>query len=328
MQSKPLVSVIVPIYKVEKYLRQCVDSIINQTYRKLEIILVDDGSPDHCGAICDEYAAKDNRIQVIHQENRGLSAARNAGLDAAKGEYLFFLDSDDWIACNTIQSMLGRYEETGADLVLCDISPFYESDYSGPEKQKSPLKTEVLSQEPLIERLMQKAAWYYCVAWNKLYRRTMLEQIRFPDGFIHEDEAVAHRIFEKCQTIAVIAEPMYYYRQTNNGIMAAGVSVKSTDILSALADRLSCARDNHWQAYEKHLVSYYEGKFWEWYHLFSGDAGNEKYIKRMEKSLIKALPSILNSNQIPVSHKIYLTLLRYSPKLFRVVYRGIRRIKT
>lgn len=328
MQHGPLVSVIVPIYKVEKFLRQCVDSISNQTYRKLEIILVDDGSPDNCGAICDEYAAGDERIRVIHRKNGGLSAARNTGLDAAKGEYFFFVDADDWISENTIQKMLDTYEETNADLVICNIKPFYEAEYAGPKKQDSPLKSEVLDQEKLIERLMQNAAWYYCVAWNKLYRRTMLEKIRFPVDYIHEDEAVAHRVFEKCQTVAVIADPLYYYRQTNGGIMASGTSVKSTDALSAIADRLSCARANHWQDYEGQLVQYYEGKFWEWYHLFSEEKENEKYTKRMESSLQKALPSVLHSKDISVSHKIYLTLLRFSPKLFWVVYRSVRRMKT
>lgn len=327
MQIEPLVSVIVPIYKVEKYLRQCVGSITDQTYRELEIILVDDGSPDNCGAICDEYAGQDERIRVIHQKNGGLSAARNAGLDIAKGDYIFFVDSDDWIASDTIQKMLAKYEETNADLVLCDICPFYEADYSGVKKQASPLKAEVLGQKELIERLMQEAAWYYCVAVNKLYRKELLNKIRFPNGFIHEDEAIAHRIFEKCQTIAVIAEPMYYYRQTNGGIMASGVTIRSTDVLTAIADRLSCARANRWQNYESQLVQYYEEKFWEWYHLFSEDKGNDKYIKRMEKSLSKALPSILNCDQIAVSHKLYLTLLRFSPKLFWAVYNSIRRIK-
>lgn len=328
MQNESLVSVIVPIYKVEQYIRQCVESIIKQTYHKLEIILVDDGSPDNCGTICDGYAKKDERIQVIHQKNGGLSAARNAGLDIAKGDYIFFVDSDDWISNDTIQKMLAKYEETNADLVLCDICPFYEADYSGVKKQASPLKSEVLDQKELIERLMQEAAWYYCVVWNKLYPRTLLDGIRFPLDFIHEDEAIAHRIFERCQTIAVIAEPMYYYRQTNGGIMASGVTIKSTDVLTAIADRLSCARDNLWKSYESQMVQYYEGKFWQWYHLFYDEKENEKYIKRMERSLKKALPSILHSREISLSHKIYLTLLRYSPALFWAIFRGVRCIKT
>lgn len=327
MNSEPLVSVIVPIYKVEKYLRQCIDSIINQTYHKLEIILVDDGSPDNCSTICDGYAKIDERIQVIHQQNGGLSSARNAGLDIAKGDYYFFVDSDDWIANNTIQKMLDKSKETNADLVICNITPFYEVDYVGPQKQDSPLITEVLNQEELVDRLMQRAAWYYCVAWNKLYPRTLLAGIRFPLDFIHEDEAIVHRIFERCQTIAVIAEPMYYYRQTNGGIMASGVTIKSTDVLTAIADRLSCARDNLWKSYESQMVQYYEAKFWQWYHLFYYEKENEKYIKRMERSLKKALPSILHSREISLSHKIYLTLLRFSPKLFWTVYRSIRRIK-
>ena len=118
--QNPLISVIVPVYKVEKYLHRCVDSILVQTYTNLEIILVDDGSPDRCGAICDEYAAKDSRIRVIHQENGGLSAARNAGLDVCSGEYIAFVDSDDWLDPEMYAVMMAQVREYGCDVVMCD----------------------------------------------------------------------------------------------------------------------------------------------------------------------------------------------------------------
>lgn len=327
MSNKPLVSVIVPIYKVEKYLRQCVESVVTQLYHNLEIILVDDGSPDNCGMICDEYAAKDSRIRVIHQKNAGVSCARNAGLDGANGDYIFFLDSDDWINRFAIGKMLDAYRETGADLVICNLKPVYEQGFVGERRKDSPLRSGVMSQRELIERIEELDGWYYCVAWNKLYPRELLKGIRFPEDFIHEDEAIAHRIFERCQSISVIAEPLYFYRQRNNSIMASGTNVKSTDALTALADRLCCARQNHWKDYEIRLASFYEGKLWTWYHQFCGNGENVKYKERMEQSLKKALPSVLRCTEVPFSHKIYLILLRYNPNLFWIAYRSIRRIK-
>lgn len=321
------VSVIVPVYKVEKYLEQCIDSIIGQTYQNLEIILVDDGSPDNCGRICDEYAATDDRIKVIHQENGGLSAARNAGLDIATGDYIAFVDSDDWILPNAIERMHRAYATSCADLVVCNFGLFYEQLFLGERRAESNIEDEVLTQEQLMNKCCKHSDWYI-VPWNKLYKKSIFDVLRFLVGYRHEDEAIFHYVIEKCKTIATVSDRLYIYRQSSGSIMGSGLSIESTDILYALGDRLRCARKHRWHEYEKALAAFYETKFWELYHLFSEDKGNEKYTKRMESSLKKALPSVLNSNQVSGSHKIYLTLLRFSPKLFWIVYRSIRRMKT
>ena len=229
------ISIIIPVYKVEQYLGKCVDSVLNQTYKELEIILVDDGSPDHCPEICEEYAGKDSRIVVIHKQNGGLSSARNAGLDVAKGEYIFFLDSDDYIAENTIERMYQTIISEKADIAICD---FVKVDENGEIiKELSPIKNECLNKEQLLMKLVNPTNWYYVVAWNKLYKKTLFSAIRFPVGKINEDEFTVHQIFYECNKAVTIAEKLYFYLRRKSSITTNSFSVKNLDGISALADR-------------------------------------------------------------------------------------------
>ena len=203
----PLVSVIVPVYKVEHYIRQCIDSILKQTYRNLEIILVDDGSPDSCGSICGEYAEKDKRIKVYHKENGGLSDARNYGVARAKGEYLGFVDSDDWIEPDMYELLVNVAEKNNADIVTCGIfnqHPNLTVAASDVEK--------AFDHEPvalLKDMINGKIAFY---AWNKLYRKTCFSDISFPRGHVFEDIATMHKLFMKASTVVCISKPLYHYR--------------------------------------------------------------------------------------------------------------------
>ena len=181
--EKPLLSIIVPVYKVENYLQKCIDSILAQTFTDFELILVDDGSPDGCPALCDAAAAKDARVRVIHQKNGGLSAARNAGLDVARGAWIGFVDSDDYIAPEMYEKLYRAVQSTGADLALCDYAKVDEAGVPG-------VQTHVpVPQKSLTGReLLQKAYWTTAqIAWNKLYRRTIFAQLRYPVGKLNED---------------------------------------------------------------------------------------------------------------------------------------------
>ena len=178
-----LISVIVPIYKVEKYLHKCIDSILAQTYTNLEIILVDDGSPDNCGKICDEYAAKDSRIKVIHQPNGGLSAARNAGLDIATGDYIGFVDSDDYIAPDMYEKLYNALVKNDADMAICDYQRFgNELPYD-----EMSLTTEVITGLQAMEKQNTVINCSFVVAWSKLYKSFIFSNVRFPVGKINED---------------------------------------------------------------------------------------------------------------------------------------------
>ena len=221
-----MISVIVPVYGVEPYLRECIDSILNQTYRDFEIILVDDGSPDECGTICDEYANQDDRVRVFHTENHGLSAARNVGLIEARGEAISFIDSDDWIEPNMLEMMEMKLKETRADLCICGFwiengalqkeHHFGKDDYSG-----------ITALKALIEGRINDNVW------NKLYRRELFynsnsdddfanektdDMLLFPEGKNFEDYYVMHRIMIKAKRVEIITESYYHYRMRLDSI--------------------------------------------------------------------------------------------------------------
>lgn len=206
-----MISIIVPVYKVEPYLRQCVESILNQTYRDIEVLLIDDGSPDRCGEICDEYARKDCRVRIFHTENKGLSAARNLGLIEANGEYIGFVDSDDWIEPDMYEVLLRRIEETGADVSVCS---FYVED-AGARKSSDYSRAIYIEKESLCALVDGQLSNY---VWNKLYRNTIFQTIVFPCGRNHEDIASMHLILNQAKSVAVLDATKYHYRIRNESI--------------------------------------------------------------------------------------------------------------
>ena len=211
------ISVIIPVYRVEEHLRECVDSVINQTYTNLEIILVDDGSPDSCPQICDEYARADDRVKVIHKPNGGLSSARNAGIDIATGKWIGFVDSDDFIAPNMYEKLYIIVE--GCDLAICNYSKVNEES-ALLNSDNAHMKDEVLTKvEALYKATYPSCMVYYITAWNKLYSSKLFADIRFPEGKLHEDEFIVHHIFDKCAKVATTSECLYMYRQRDGSIM-------------------------------------------------------------------------------------------------------------
>lgn len=234
--DSPKISIIVPVYNVEAYLPACVESIRAQSIRNLELLLVDDGSPDGCPQLCDAYAAQDPRIRVLHKKNGGLSDARNAGLEAATGEYIGFVDSDDFIAADMYETLLAELERSGADLVLCNYDEIEERT-GNVLPRGSDLKNECLTGEQALEKLNSRYYGDYVVAWNKLYTRKALRDVRFPVGKIHEDQFVAHRIFANCDVVACIDRPLYHYVQHPGSITNQAVSAKRLDDVEALCCR-------------------------------------------------------------------------------------------
>lgn len=212
--KEPKISVIVPIYKVEPYLRKCLDSIVNQTYRNLEIILVDDGSPDNCGAICDEYAAKDQRVRVIHKANGGLSSARNAALEIATGAYIGFVDSDDWIEVKMFEVLLSGLQTAGADISVCG---HYE-EYKSHRKEFTWPKQLVLDKERALEKLLQNDQMKNLV-WDKLFCRNLFDNIRFPEGKTFEDMAIMHWLFLQAEKVVCLPNALYHYLQRSGSIV-------------------------------------------------------------------------------------------------------------
>lgn len=216
---QPLVSVIVPIYKVEEYLEQCVDSIINQSYKNLEIILIDDGSPDNCGKICDKYADMDSRIKVIHKSNGGLSDARNVGINIAKGDYLVFVDSDDWINKYMIEKLLDLAINKDLDIVECKFKEVYDRNSVMDESKIGEVK--VFNNKEALENHFNGQGLYRCV-WNKLYKKYVFNEIRFPKGKLAEDLHTTYKLFFKANKVGLVDFIGYYYYIRPNSIIGQG----------------------------------------------------------------------------------------------------------
>lgn len=230
-----LISIIVPIYKVEKYLSRCVSSIINQTYKKLEIILVNDGSPDNCGRMCDEFSKIDNRIKVIHKKNGGLSDARNAGLKIASGIYVSFLDSDDWIDQTYIEKLYKLLIESNADISVCNFKR--TSDENCNLIQSKGDVYEFTNKEALQQFYGEFSSQLF-VAWGKLYKATLFKNIMYPYGKIHEDDFTTYKLLYIAQKIVLTTEQLIYYWQRNDSIMGMIFNPKHTiDLLEAYEER-------------------------------------------------------------------------------------------
>ena len=228
---EPKISIIVPVYKVEPYIHKCVDSILNQTFKDFELILVDDGSPDNCGKICDEYAQKDNRVKVIHKENGGLSSARNAGLDISIGKYIGFVDSDDYIEKDMYEILYNICEENKCDIVSCSSIIYF------------PEKTVINGGHGLIihnneeaMRVMLEGELYDEVVWVKLFKKSVIGDIRFPVGKIYEDTAFTYKVINNSKKVATIGEPKYNYIKHENSIMSNAIQDIRIDAVIAYKD--------------------------------------------------------------------------------------------
>lgn len=232
-----LVSVIVPVYKVEKYIYRCIESIINQTYIKLEVILVDDGSPDKCGEICDYYAKKDDRVKVIHKENGGLSDARNKGIDYASGEYIIFIDADDFIHPRMIEILFETIETEKSDVAVCDFLKVYDNEditFRNIGEYSKNLYTNIEA----LENFYNSSKIQMLVAWNKLYKIDLFSNIRYPNGKIHEDEFTTYKVLYLANKIVYVDEKLYYYLQRAGSIMSENFNLKRLQRLDALEEKM------------------------------------------------------------------------------------------
>lgn len=243
--GKPLVSIIVPVYNVENYIQGCISSIVGQSYNNLEIILVDDGSTDKSGLICDEIAKTDNRIHVIHQQNQGLSGARNSGIDFAKGEYLFFVDSDDFLSITSIEFLEETSRHYGADLVVCDNVRCKDCESFG---------SFVINQREVVQEVIDEyqrmkvfltESKIKVVAWGKLYKRNLFDKVRFPVGRYNEDNFTTYKIVHLAKTIVVTNYIGYVYRISASSITQQKFKLKHWDDVVGKIEQLHFIEENY-----------------------------------------------------------------------------------
>ena len=313
-----LVSVIVPIYKVEGCLKICIESILNQTYSNLEIILVDDGSPDNCGQICDEYAIKDFRIQVIHKENGGLSDARNAGIEVATGEYLVFIDSDDSIHPQMIELLIKPILAGKAQLSVCDFNPITEPEVTN---------TSFINNEKCvyIHSLADRHKYYFeeekivtfVVAWNKMYPAYFFKNIRYPKGKIHEDEFTTYKLLDRADTICYIEHPLYNYLSRQNSIMKESFSEKNLSKFDAYEERMDYYyQRNDYYSLEK-ILNLYRLYFRNLarHTIFQNELSVE-YFKKYSSHYKKIIKKYVIVLPVPLKKKLGYMAFAICPKLY------------
>lgn len=293
----PQISVIVPVYKVEEYLHRCVDSILDQTFRDFELILVDDGSPDGCPAICDEYAAQDDRVQVIHQENGGLSAARNAGIDwvfvHSDSQWFSLVDSDDWVHPRYLECLLDAAVKKNVAVSICGYA-----ETSGEEPLV--LATDMAPQSWVPEDFYVANNVNATIAWGKLYRRECFTTLRYPVGKLHEDEFVTYRILFGSDNIAAVPAPLYCYYGNPESITTSVWTPRRLSAMEAFDEQLQFFEEN---GYEKALVRRVQAYLWVLgSHYYGACAAQEKYrteireIKRKTQWVLRKYRSKIDYN--------------------------------
>ena len=310
--ASPLISVIVPVYKVEQYIRKCVDSIVNQTYSNLEIFLVDDGSPDKCGEICDEYAKVDGRIQVIHKGNGGLSDARNIAIDRAKGDYIMLVDSDDWLERGACEFLVETIQQQQSDLVCFGIAGVLPSG-----KIKKYIKTEtatLLTPSEAIGYLLTYGGGVGNFAVNKIYSRTLFEGIRYPKGKLYEDNGTTYKLFHQENRIYVTDQVLYNYLLRPGSISA--VWYKPSAILSRIEmweERLAFIK-NYYPEHIDVQVAQILGEMYIGIVKLKNEPGYEAFKNDVHNFILQNRPDLSKLKK----YNRRLWLYYYSPFLFNI----------
>ena len=307
-----MISIIVPVYKVEKYLCECVNSILSQSYIDFELILVDDGSPDRCGEICEEYAMQDMRVRVIHQDNQGLSGARNSGIDAAIGDYITFVDSDDIVSPQYLAVLLQALVNTDADISVCHTLMF--ADGKAPKAESKPnIKENVLSGIETCVRLYDGQADVPVHACGKLYRTKLIGDTRFPLGRLHEDQAFTPLICYRAKKVATVNVQLYYYRERDESITQKRFTVRRYDDLWAIEQ---CITFFEAEGTKEILAAAFRKKkrLLATYAIYACRDG----VKVPKEYHVHLLPALfyLRNNVSPLKYEYYLA--QVSPKLARL----------
>lgn len=302
-----MISVIIPIYKVEKYLPECLDSIINQTYQNLEIILVNDASPDGCGEICDRYAAKDQRIKVIHKgKNEGQAAARNTGMDMAAGEYLFFVDSDDWLSRDALEKLYDGLQRYQTDCCVGACVTMLEDESGKMKACGSDHKGEKCE---TAKKAMEHVLLAGSAAWNRLCKKEMFENLRFPLGRINDDECFILRAYERMESIVFLDCETYFYRKRANSITTSAFSVKMVDCLYNSRENLEFVTDKAPELILAAEFKYYKTLLWCYVNLFKLRDQQAKILRRqLHKEIREHWKTAISNPYLGVSLKI-LTLI-------------------
>lgn len=326
--DKPLISVIVPVYNVEKYLHRCIDSLLGQTYPNLEIVLVDDGSPDHCGKICDEYAKKNKNIKVLHQKNQGLSAARNNGVKISSGEYISFVDSDDFMPMNSISHLYEALKKDQASLAVGNMMFVFEGDMVDElQVNAGELRTACYNTEEALWRMCYGKG-FGVSSWAKLYSRNLVVENPYPVGMLYEDLALTYKIVAQCEKVVELKEIVYFYFQRENSIVHCSIQPKHLeDGLKAANEELEFMKMNYPAVVPAALYRRCQKIMQYIPALLNKTKQNEEYFKYLKKELRPCLFATIKDSNVSFGFKIRCIAICAGYRPTRVLWKAIDKIK-
>ena len=315
MQDK--ISIIIPIYNVENYLVRCLESVIHQTYDNLEIILVDDGSPDQCGHICDEYKEKDDRIIVIHQKNKGLSEARNAGIEVATGSYVLFVDSDDYIEESMVEHLYNALQENFAQISCCNHIDVYDDGKAvivGNNKGTVIMDSKKALSEFLFGKMVD------VVAWNKLYDIRLFSDIRFRPNKLFEDHFTTYLLLDKADVIVHSCEPLYYYCKRKTSIGGSSFSERTMELKEALDEECEYIKKKYPELINDINLGYLSWMLVIYNKMLLADKIDRDLQKKFKEMIFSNLFYIIISKKLSLRLKIQLILLLFNKSLYSALY--------
>ncbi len=322
-----MISIIVPVYNAQNYLEKCINSMIDQSYCDFEVLLIDDGSTDSSAEICDVYASKDQRIKAVHKPNGGSASARNLGLELAKGEYIAFVDADDFVDPDYLLVLHQLAEAHNADLVQCQYRTVRPSERTLPEKAAADIHSECVCDNLQLLRdfCCKKTYLSVAVLWNKLYRRELFSGLRFPEKKGIDDEFLIYQVVYRAKKIVKTSSPLYFYFLSPNSQMRSAPSLKSLDSILAVEEQLAFfKRIGHMELHNMLLYRYYSN-IADSYHYVKKYFPNEQARLIQLKEKKKMIPRAMMVREIPISDKCLLLLRSYFPNLFAAIHRKVKK---
>lgn len=314
------ISIIVPVYNVEEYLEGCIESILNQTFKDFELILVNDGSTDKSSEICNKYKEIDSRIKVIHKDNGGLSSARNAGLNIARGKYIGFVDSDDTIHPRMYEILYDLIKKYKADMSFCRFKRTYEIINEGHQETKVMEVIEMNNIEAINSLYDKEIGVNLVIACNKLYNRKVFNDISYEVGRIHEDEFIAHRILYKCKKIAYTNNELYYYLQREGSIMSQISYKRKVDSLLSISDRMRFCKEIGLIDICNYISRMYEYNFFTLYKEICKNINSEtELLNEIRKDFIYSLNTLLRLKNYSVKEKINWIIFAINPGIYNFI---------
>jgi glycosyltransferase involved in cell wall biosynthesis len=319
------ISIIVPVYNVEKYLVNCIQSILNQTYSKFQIILINDGSSDRSGDICDYYARVDSRIKVIHQNNTGVSDARNKGLDVSSCNYTAFIDADDYIHPEMIHILFNNLKKYNTDISMCCYKPVNDLNYKFHNVIKH---DQVLSNQEILKKMYGKLYIPIVVAWNKIYKRSLFDGIRYPVGKIHEDEFITYKLLYKAKKIVYTDAPLYYYLQRPDSIMSKKFNLNHLDALEAQKECYQFLYQNHEAELFNKAFNRYLSLFLSiYFKIQKNKLGNLDLISSLKEQYIENFEAYISDTDFSVIRKFKYQSFIKNEHLCQLINSGINLLK-